>query len=162
MPESDDWTAVRERLFQEAARVLRDPDDAEDAAQEAALRAWRHSHTRREAGDREAWLATIARNESLRVASRRARVRQTEVSDAGGEWGDEDPALASVWAEIGFASLLAPLRTHERRLLELRYLQELSVTEIASRLAMPEGTVKVRLHRLRKRLRPLLEKTRAP
>jgi RNA polymerase sigma-70 factor (ECF subfamily) len=48
---------------------------------------------------------------------------------------------------------LARLRPDERALLHLRYRADLSQAEVARRLDMPVGTVKVRLHRIRKRLR---------
>jgi RNA polymerase sigma-70 factor (ECF subfamily) len=49
--------------------------------------------------------------------------------------------------------LLAPLDLADQRLLRLRYLEDLTQPQIAQVLGMAEGTVKVRLHRLRRLLR---------
>ncbi len=48
---------------------------------------------------------------------------------------------------------LADLSERERRLLEMRYEEDLTQKMIALRLGIPEGTVKVRLHRARDKLR---------
>ena len=48
---------------------------------------------------------------------------------------------------------LRALRPDERNLIRLRYVEDLTHGELARRLGMPEGTVKVRLHRARNRLR---------
>lgn len=45
------------------------------------------------------------------------------------------------------------LSPEDRRLLQLRYVADLTQSAVAEQLGMPEGTTKVRLHRLRKRLR---------
>jgi RNA polymerase sigma-70 factor (ECF subfamily) len=51
---------------------------------------------------------------------------------------------------------LDALADGDRSLLALRYAEDLTQSEVARRLGMPEGTVKVRLHRARRRLRLLL------
>ena len=64
----------------------------------------------------------------------------------------DDPfdALLSRLATRQALSVLAP---DERALVHLRYRHDLTQAEVARRLDLPEGTVKVRLHRIRKRLR---------
>jgi RNA polymerase sigma-70 factor (ECF subfamily) len=152
-----DWLRLRQHCLSEALRVLRDREDAEEAAQEALLRAWRHRASRRSAHWLP-WVRTIARNEALRIAARRARVAERELSrdeeppDPGAE-----PEVEDVVASLAVAALLRPLKQHERDLLRLRYEEDLTNPEIARRLGMPEGTVKVRLHRLRGRLKAGIE-----
>jgi RNA polymerase sigma-70 factor, ECF subfamily len=51
---------------------------------------------------------------------------------------------------------LSALTLEERRLIDLRYKDDLAQPAIASLLGLPEGTVKVQLHRLRKRLRKVM------
>jgi RNA polymerase sigma-70 factor (ECF subfamily) len=53
--------------------------------------------------------------------------------------------------------VLGGLSADDRRLLELRYRDDLTQPLVAQQLGIPEGTVKVRLHRLRTRLRVALE-----
>jgi RNA polymerase sigma-70 factor (ECF subfamily) len=144
---------LRQQCFHEALRVLRDADDAEEAAQEALLRAWRHRASRRS----EAWMPwvrSIARNEALRIAAQRSRNAQRELHGHA-EPPDRAGALEfdSLVEALSVRALLRPLRGRDRDLLKLRYEEDLTNTEIARRLGMPEGTVKVRLHRLRVRLK---------
>ena len=60
--------------------------------------------------------------------------------------------MAPALERVIFGDLLRLLTAPERRLLRLRYEDDLTHPEIARRLGLPEGTVKVRLHRLRARL----------
>jgi RNA polymerase sigma-70 factor (ECF subfamily) len=148
-----DWRFARSRCLREARRLLRDVDDAEEAVQEAMARAWRRRRACSNPDDPLGWLLQITRNEALRVMERRSRrtarevVTPVEPERAGAEPIDE---LLSTMAT---QQALARLRPDERALLHLRYRADLSQAEVARRLDMPVGTVKVRLHRIRKRLR---------
>ena len=133
--------------------MLGNREDAEEAAQEALLRAWRHRGSRRSA-DWLPWVRAIARNEALRIADHRRRHFQREVHREAEPREDDSPAeLDGVVESLSVKALLQPLRPEERDLLRLRYEEDLTNGEISRRLGMPEGTVKVRLHRLRGRLR---------
>jgi RNA polymerase sigma-70 factor, ECF subfamily len=146
-----EWLRLRDSCLREARRVLREPEDAEEAAQEALLRAWRHRRSRRSASWAP-WVRAIARNEALRIAAQRSRSAQREVhSEEPPDRGEvpEDGVVES----LALRAMLRPLRQEERDLLRLRYEEDLTNPEIARRLGIPEGTVKVRLHRLRGRLR---------
>jgi len=146
-----DWEQARRRCLRETRSVLREPADAEEAAQEALLRAWRSRGSC--AGSPLPWIGRIARNEAFRLRERRLRLNRREIAD-----GDvlarsiaPMPVEAALDA-ISFDQIVSRLHADDRRLIELRYLDDLSQPEVAKRLQMPEGTVKVRLHRLRKKL----------
>ena len=64
----------------------------------------------------------------------------------------EEPIDALI-ATVATTQALAGLRPDERLLLNLRYRDDLSQAEVARTMDLPEGTVKVRLHRIRKRLK---------
>jgi RNA polymerase sigma-70 factor (ECF subfamily) len=133
-----------------AYRYASNPSEAEDIAQDALLRAWRRRSTLREADRRNQWLATIVRNEAFR---QHARVRPDPTSMIETHEGVED---AQVVATVELADLHAALKRlneKDRQLLELRYREDLTQSAIARRLGIPEGTVKVRLHRARDKLR---------
>jgi RNA polymerase sigma-70 factor, ECF subfamily len=135
-----------------AYRYASNPSEAEDIAQDALLRAWRRRSTLRDADRRNQWLAAIVRNEAFR---QHARVRPDLSATLELREGEED---AQVLAAVELADLHAALRElseRDRLLLELRYEEDLTQAAIAHRLGIPEGTVKVRLHRARAKLRLL-------
>lgn len=127
------------------------PEEADDAAQDAVERAWRRRETCRDPAVRRSWVATIARREALR----RAVSKREVLSDMPATATDVDAAEAIALApvRIDVARALEGLEDEDRLVLELRYRADLTQRAIATELGMPEGTVKVRLHRLRKQLR---------
>jgi len=156
-PDAWDWDDMRAHCLLVARRFLRGPA-AEDAAQEALLRAWR-MRTRVAVRDPKAWLTRIARNEALRVVSRESILAGRRTGEdvellAGEEWE------LAVRDRLAASMALAALPLPDREVLHLRYLEDLTQTEVAHRLGIPEGTAKVRLHRARKRLARELRKGR--
>jgi RNA polymerase sigma-70 factor (ECF subfamily) len=156
-----DWGQARAVCFAEARRVTRDPSLAEDAAQEALLRAWRARASCRTPEAPGPWLVAIARNVAIRALTRQRR-QPYLVTLEGSRLAEADPkaqdAIAQALERVVFGDLLRLLTAPERRLLRLRYEDDLTHPEIARRLGLPEGTVKVRLHRLRARLREELSR----
>lgn len=138
----------------EAARVLGPGAAADDAAQEAAVRAWRQWSQCRSA-DRGPWVRRIARNEALRTA----RTRSWADIDAIAEHEDlGDAARRAAWGDQQrIRRAVSQLEQTERTLLYLYYWEERPISELSRVLDLPEGTVKVRLHRLRRRIRRILQ-----
>lgn len=151
-----DWADLRRRSRAEALRVLGDPHTADEAAQEAMTRAWRQRHRCRTPGQPGPWVAQIARNEALRV--RAGEKKQCEVAYMAAEQrGSADSAAEDrLISKVSVQQLLAGLTLEERQLIDLRYKDDLAQPTIAELLGLPEGTVKVRLHRLRNRLRKVI------
>jgi RNA polymerase sigma-70 factor (ECF subfamily) len=133
-----------------AYRYASNPSEAEDIAQDALLRAWRRRSTLREADRRNQWLATIVRNEAFR---QHARVRPDPTSTIETQEGAEDAQVIATVERADLHAALGRLSDRDRQLLELRYGEDLTQQAIARRLGIPEGTVKVRLHRARNKLR---------
>jgi RNA polymerase sigma-70 factor (ECF subfamily) len=133
-----------------AYRYASNPSEAEDIAQDALLRAWRRRSTLREADRRNQWLATIVRNEAFR---QHARVRPDPTSTIETQEGVEDAQVVATVERADLHAALQRLSDRDRQLLELRYGEDLTQSAIARRLGIPEGTVKVRLHRARNKLR---------
>jgi RNA polymerase sigma-70 factor (ECF subfamily) len=150
-----DWAAARAVCLREARRVLRDPYAAEDAAQEAVLRAWR-SRDRCLTPHPGAWLRAIAANEALRAGERLTRTGSRESPADEQRLHEDSSELEDRLGAIACEQLLAPLGAADRHLMRLRYLEGLTQPQIASAVGIPEGTVKIRLHRSRKRVHTLL------
>jgi RNA polymerase sigma-70 factor, ECF subfamily len=152
-----DWAALRTRCLREARRLLPGAE-AEEAVQEALMRAWTRRHACRSPDAPLPWLLEITRNESRRLLARRARRRDPPDGGAGSREPEaEDEQLVSTTTRVTLEQALARLADSDRRVLRLRYSDDLTQAEVARRLGLPEGTVKVRLHRARGRLRTMLE-----
>ena len=144
-------------------RVLRDPEAADEAAQEALTRAWRQRGSCHSPATPGPWVAQIARNEALRLWQREQQLLARSTSPtADGEPEVEDrsssgePLEEALIRRVSVMQALATLTEEERELVSLRYESDLAHPAIAEALGMPEGTVKVRLHRIRKRLATLI------
>jgi RNA polymerase sigma-70 factor (ECF subfamily) len=133
-----------------AYRYASNPSEAEDIAQDALLRAWRRRSTLREIDRRNQWLATIVRNEAFR---QHARVRPDPTAAIETYEAVEDAQVVATVERADLHAALERLSDRDRQLLELRYTEDLTQQAIAHRLGIPEGTVKVRLHRARIKLK---------
>jgi RNA polymerase sigma-70 factor, ECF subfamily len=150
-----EWGEAHRICLRLAYRYARNASEAEDISQEAVIRAWRRRSTLRESGSRKQWLATIVRNEAFR---QRARVRPEPVASVEGWEGAEDARVVATVECADLHAAIDRLAGRDRELLRLRYEEDLTQAAIAGRLGLPEGTVKVRLHRARHKLRRELER----
>jgi len=132
--------------------------EAEEAVQEAMARAWTRRHACRTPDAPLPWVLQITRNEAKRQLERRARLAGREIVVTHElEPEADDEGLARTAARVTVEQALQRLDGTDRDVIRLRYGEDLTQAEVARRLGMPEGTVKVRLHRARGRLRTLLE-----
>ena len=145
-----EWGEAHRVCLRLAYRYASNPSEAEDIAQDALLRAWRRRSTLRDAERRNQWLATIVRNEAFR---QHARVRPAPTAAIEQQEGEEDEEVVAAVERADLHAALERLSERDRRLLEMRYEEDLTQAAIAHRLGIPEGTVKVRLHRARSKLR---------
>ena len=146
-----DEVAIREflstsypRLVAAVALTSESRPAAEDALQEALLRAWERSEKGDEIDSLEAWVTTVALNLARsglrRIRSeRRARTRLAR-STVG------EPPTAD---RIDVDRALSKLSRRQREVAVLRYYLQLSTREVASALELDEGTVKSTLFRAR-------------
>jgi RNA polymerase sigma-70 factor, ECF subfamily len=146
---------MRNFCFAHAMRVVGCPDTAEEAAQEAIVRAWRHRDSCRQPDTPLGWLRRIAHNEAVREACRRRdELHLDEALDASNGRIDESETLDD---RLLFSGILGTLSEADQELARLRYYEDLTCAKLADHFGLSEATVKVRLHRLRKRLRQRLE-----
>ena len=146
----------RDLCFRFAVRVLGDRDDAEDALQEAFVRAFRALGSCRDRDRFAAWLYTIVVNECRTRATRGARRAQRLVHGVTTDL--VDPAAerdSAVGEEIDYA--MAQLVPEQREAFVLRYVEELSYDEISEITGVGVSALKMRAKRSCARLRELLE-----
>jgi RNA polymerase sigma factor (sigma-70 family) len=156
-----DWAASFALCLRVAGRILRSREAAEDAAQEAVERAFRSARTRADLDDPDAWLARIAQREALRIRQREQdiRIRRTG-AEALEVLAGPDREVERLEDRMGLEAMTARLAPDDRRLIRLKYHDDLTQQEIANRLGIPEGNAKVRLHRARKKLERELREQR--
>ena len=154
-----DWPALLAYCHAVARRCTDSPFDAEDAAQEAAARAWRYRAQCRKQPDPRGWLAAIVRREVARLGAERSRAAESPVAEMP-DVGESCPLIAEAAERLWVRAALAELPARERRVISLRYEDDLTQPGIAQRLGVPEGTVKIRLHRARASLRERLAEDR--
>lgn len=152
---------MRGVAVREARRYLLGAHDVDEIVQEALVRAWRRRATCH-GDDHVPWMRQIARNEALRLLDRRRRRSERELLDDEtllGTLPDEDAIeeLDAMLLRMQVECALDRLSVADRELLALRYERDLTQPEVARMLGIPEGTVKIRLHRLRGRLKKALE-----
>ena len=153
--------AHQDRLYSIALRVLGNASDAEEAAQDALVRAYRALAGYEAARIRELqlrpWLATIVLNLCRSRRGRRAAAGRPPLSFDAAEPGTMDPPAREQGgpeasavrrdAATAWAQLLLTLPPAYRSAVVLRHVDGLSYPEMAVALERPEGTVKAQVHR---------------
>jgi RNA polymerase sigma-70 factor (ECF subfamily) len=156
------------RVYAAALAILRNETDAEDAAQEAMLKALANIRQFRAEARFSTWLIQITVNEAL-MRRRRERTRMTEaIDDHRDDEGEYTPRDFADWREIPsealerkevrqkLADALASLDRKYREVFVLRDMEQLNIQETAEALGISVASVKTRLLRARLMLRDLL------
>ena len=152
-------------VFAQARRVLRQPQDAEDAVQETFLRAYRAIDRFDGRAELSTWLYRICINVSLNALRRRKRTDAADVNDpripepaADPSQGNSDPRHALEGAELyrRLATALDELSPSLRSTVVLVLLEGMPQKDAAEVLGCSEGTVAWRVHEARRRLREKL------
>ena len=155
MREADDfdafYAATSDRLIAQVFAMTGDLSEAEDAVQEAYVRAWQRWSQISTYNDPEAWLRTVAYRISVnswRKAKNRlaAHLRSSRHAEQPGP----SPDL------LALVSALRKIPPAQRRVIVLHHVADLSIDEIAMEIGAPTGTVKARLARGRRALAPLV------
>jgi RNA polymerase sigma-70 factor (ECF subfamily) len=165
---SDAFAELREiyarRVYRKLLTITKNREDAEDALQDAFLRAYMAFHTFEERSSFYSWVTRIAINSALMILRRRHihpevsfdNPSETEEAISGFEFKDTSPSpehicvhrqrytrmLRSIWK----------LQPRLRQVIEMQMIDSCSVREIAQALELSEAAVKSRLYRARVRL----------
>ena len=159
-----------ERSIYFAAKSVLDNDaDAEEAAQEAVLKAFTHIRSFRGESKFSTWLVQITINEArMKLRKEHRHLYDSLDQPTADEQGDYWPKDYADWREIPSESLelkelrlaltkaLDSLEPKFREVMVLRDIQHLSVEETAQVLGISEENVRTRLHRARLRMRDAL------
>lgn len=171
-------TRYRQSVYGVVRRLLRTHEEADEAAQEAFLRAWNARESFRGDATFRTWLIRIAINAARTIGSRVPRessldeMAETMAETAGETMPETLPrAMAAGWidpaAEPGQAldreaarrrvrRAIDTLPPRQREVVRLKVLSEMTHKEVAALLGLSEGAVKAHLHQavhnLRKRL----------
>lgn len=134
----DVWDLCGGRMLRLARAIVRSQAAAEDAVQEAFLRAWRAIGRYDPARPFEPWLSAIVVHECRRVLAREARQRKIP-----------HPPLMGRGEASALFEAVEDLPPKLREVVALHHLMGFPVRECARLLRVPEGTVKSRLFRAR-------------
>ena len=130
--------------------VVRSDASAQDAVQEACIRAWRDLGRLREPDRWEPWFRRIVIRAAIDEARRDGRARRAMPAQLDPVVPDESDALARRDAIARALEFVSP---DERALLALRFVSDLDLPDVARALGIPLGTAKSRLHRALAKLR---------
>ena len=154
-----EWVGARyARAFRTAVLICGNPADAEEAVQDAFLRAWRFRDALPTDERRDAWLYRVLVNACYsklrKEVPRRDRERERLDLDGGPLATTDSPEVRAERSAVADAltSTLEDLPEALRVVVVLRYFSDLSEREIAVAIRRRPGTVKSRLHEARRRL----------
>lgn len=144
-----------DRAYRLAGLLLGDATEAEDATQEALLRAWRSIDSLRDPAGFGAWFDRILVNGCRDRLRRRRRIRFIPLDAGSGSTSTADPFRA-IHDRDEVLGAMAALDDDQRLVVVLHYWADLTLQDVAARVGWPIGTVKSRLHhgleRMRRRL----------
>jgi len=149
----------QEAAFRAAFLVLRDADEAQDAAQEGLVKAYKAIRSFRTGREFRPWLLRIVMNQALTMlrsrrrgaaAAERLAVHERPLAHSIDETMIDRERARLIWAA------LESLREQERVVVYLRYFLGLPERELAEYLGCAPGTVKSRLHRSLRKLRDVI------
>lgn len=148
--------------FSLIVRMVNSEEDAEELTQDTLMKAFEHLSSFNEKSSFSTWIYRIAYNTALSFL-RKKNVEQTVIDD--NQWNrisdtQIDDALNNESEEQieKLQQALTKLTAEERALVTLFYEEEHSIQELAQILNLNEGNIKVKLHRLRKKLYVLMQK----
>jgi RNA polymerase sigma factor (sigma-70 family) len=141
--------------FRLSLAILRERHDAEDALQEAFVRAWRELPRLKNPEKWPAWFRRIVVTTAIDTGRRKKARRLVPLGFHEPEPAPDRSAGLADRDELDRA--MTRLGEQDRALLALRFGQDLEVTDVAAALGIPLGTAKSRLHRALGRMRQAME-----
>ncbi|MFT5655622.1 MAG: RNA polymerase sigma-70 factor (ECF subfamily) [Arenicella sp.] len=151
-------------VYSQAMYILANKSDAEDAAQEAYERLWKHMNKAQQQSDLnpnsgKAWLLHVVRNLCIDKLRQRKPMSIQNLDELQSDSSDSKPAtmLAKKQLSAWLSHAIETLKEPYRSLIILADLQQRSIKDVANTLDLNENQAKVYIHRGRKQLRVLLQ-----
>ncbi len=138
--------ANKSRMYQLAFSIVRNDADAQDAVGEAIVLAFEKAHQLRQSASAKAWLMQILVNAAKQIVMRSHRFVPYVEDEENGD------GQVSVFERDGLWESIMELEREFREVVILYYYEQFSVKEIGKMLKIPDGTVKSRLARARRKL----------
>ena len=149
----------REQVYRIALRMCGNAADADEAAQEAFLAAWKGLPNFRGDSQFSTWLYQLTTHAAIDLMRRQIATEDiTEVSAPDPAPGPQQQAERRETQEAVRDAILQ-LTPEYRQIVVLRFLEDLSYEEIGAALKLPSGTVKSRLNRAKAQLKDILSKS---
>ncbi len=153
------------KVYRLCCAILRDPTQAQDAAQESLVRIWKALPRYDGRASLSTWIYAIARNRCLTALERRRELASLSDAQVEAEWeagagavaGEPDGEAAEQGALL--RELVERLPERYRRVVTLYYYEDRALGEVARMLNQPEGTIKTHLYRARAALLEQLQRS---
>ena len=152
----------REQVYRIALRMCSNAADADEAAQEAFLAAWKGLPNFRGDSRFSTWLYQLTSHAAIDLMRREKRqIAAEDITEVSAPDPDPSPQQQAERSETRQAvrDAMGQLSPEYRQIVVLRFLQELSYEEIGAVLKLPPGTVKSRLNRAKSQLKDILSKS---
>jgi RNA polymerase sigma factor (sigma-70 family) len=149
------WQSHAKKVLRTAYRITKNREDAEDAVQDAFLRAYLHLNDFGGRSSFSTWLTRIAINSALMILRKKRSALEFSLDDSNGELGfpdvsdrasDPEAHCVRQEQEMILRDALSELRPSIRQVIELQKLQERSLEETAKMLGLSVSAAKSKLH----------------
>lgn len=147
---------LRDRLFRIAWHIVRSKEEAEDIVQDVMIRIWKMDGEVKQIGNVEAYCYTMTRNLALNRMELKVN-RHIGLTDGQKSWEENDPLEQMEQTECSglLLRLMQQLPPPQCYIIQLRDIEGMSYSDIASTLGLSEEQVKVYLFRARKKIKEL-------
>ena len=163
------------KIYALCLQLLKDPEEAYDAAQEVCIKIWKQLGTFKGQAKLSTWIYRMATNQCLDILRKNKRKGQEFSLFLDEETGEEEELTdqTAIWHDVSshieqkelgevLKQGIGELKEDYQAVIVLRDIEQFSYEEIASILEISLGTVKSRLSRARAALRRILEQNKEP
>lgn len=163
------------KIYALCLQLLKDPEEAYDAAQEVCIKIWKQLATFKGQAKLSTWIYRMATNQCLDILRKNKRKGQEFSLFLDEETGEEEKLTdqTAIWHDVSshieqkelgevLKQGIGELKEDYQAVIVLRDIEQFSYEEIASILEISLGTVKSRLSRARAALRKILEQNKEP